>query len=199
MSGFQPSHFARPRTWGVAPGWYQTAPLALSFAITLFLCNGCKSATVPTPAPLATHTSAVPIYPSRPTTPPPPFRVFHHTDTSFTLVTKPNASDDEIVSLIYQLRDAAHTHTFANLKIDQKTVDARKPTVWFHIYRGPKCAAEKYADGPPPCGSSYHAAGDYTFGGGPTNPNWDNGLLIHDEDHEARLWNPDAPYAPSIP
>ncbi|MDQ2926029.1 MAG: hypothetical protein M3R43_10815, partial [Acidobacteriota bacterium] len=95
--------------------------------------------------------------------------------------------------------DAAHTHAFANLKIDQKIVDARKPTVWFHIYRGTKCAAEKYADGPPPCGPSYHAAGDYTFGGGPTNLDWDNGLLIHDEDHETRLWDPDALYAPPTP
>ena len=68
--------------------------------------------------------------------------------------------------------------------------------VWFHIYRGPKCAAEKYAPGPPPCGASYHAAGDYTFGGG-ANHQWDDGVLLHDETHQTELWNPNAPYAPS--
>ncbi len=69
--------------------------------------------------------------------------------------------------------------------------------VWFHIYRGPKCADEKYTDGKLPCGGSYHASGDYTFGGGPTHQ-WDDGALLHHtptgEDHLTELWNPNAPY-----
>jgi hypothetical protein len=166
--------------------------LALTAALALAL-TGCTSQKPATPAPI---TQAQPPATPRPTIAPPPFRVFHTTDTSITLVTKPDATDDEITSLIWQLRDAAHTHTLEKLKIDQKMIDARKPTVWFHIYRGPKCAAEKYADGKPPCGPSYHAAGDYTFGGGPANPQWDSGLLIHDEDHETHLWNSDTPYTP---
>jgi hypothetical protein len=172
----------------------QRKPLAnLALALALTGCTSQKPATL---AP--TTQNQQPTTPPRPTVAPPPFRVFHTTDSSITLVTKPNATDDEITSLIWQLRDAAHAHSLDKLKIDQKMVDARKPSVWFHIYRGPKCAAEKYADGAPPCGPSYHAAGDYTFGGGPANPQWDSGLLIHDEDHETRLWNPDAPYtAPS--
>ena len=28
-SGFQPSHFIAPATWGVTPGWFETGPLAL--------------------------------------------------------------------------------------------------------------------------------------------------------------------------
>ena len=166
--------------------------LAITTALALAL-TGCTK-----PAHAPTTQVAQPATP-RPTTAPPPFRVFHTTDSSITLVTKPNATDDEITSLIWQLRDAAHTHSLDKLKINQKMVDARKPTVWFHIYRGPKCAAEKYADGPPPCGPSYHAAGDYSFGAGPSNPQWDSGLLIHDEDHETHLWNSDAPYTPPNP
>jgi len=130
--------------------------------------------------------------------PPAPFKIFHHADSRFTLVTKDNASDDEIESLIWQLRDAARTRTYDKLKIPQKEVDAGAPTVWFHIYRGTKCAAEKYAAGPPPCGGSYHAAGDYTFDSH-KNPAWDHGILLHGEDHEISLWNPDAPYAASTP
>jgi hypothetical protein len=133
-------------------------------------------------------------YPVRPTTPSVAFRVFHQANGTFTLVTKDTATDDEISAIIWQLRDAAHAHTFDKLKISQKAVDAGAPTVWFHIYRGAKCASEKYADGAPPCGASYHAAGDYTYGGGTTNPRWDKGVLHHGEDNEIPLWNPEAPY-----
>jgi hypothetical protein len=133
------------------------------------------------------------LYPPRPTVPPPAFKVFHHDASSITLVTKDDATDDEIESLIWELRDAAHAHTFDKLKISQKLVDDRDHKIWFHIYRGSKCASEKYASGPPPCGGSYHAAGDYTFGSY-TSPEADNGALLHGEDHETELWDPDAPY-----
>jgi|GEM_PF-390461 len=167
----------------------------LAVAVTLMILPfvGCNSAPTPSTPPKPPVPTAT--YPPRPSIPAPAFKVFHHTDSSITLVTKENASDEEIEALIYQLRDAAHTHGFDKLHIDQKTVDARKPSVWFHIYRGAKCASEKYADGPPPCGASYHAAGDYTFGGGPTNPDWDTGILLHNE-RETPLWNSDAPYTP---
>ena len=122
--------------------------LALSLATTL----GCNSTPAPKPTPAADTTH----YPARPTVPPPPFKLFHQTpDGSFTLVTSPTATDDQVAALIYQLRDAAHTRTFDKLNIPQKSVDARDPMVWFHIYKGPKCAPEKYADGKLPCGASY--------------------------------------------
>jgi hypothetical protein len=167
------------------------SPLAV-LALPLLLL-GCTSK----PPVTATSTHPKPqqaIYPVRPAVPPPAFKVFHHDASSITLVTKENASDEEIESLIWQLRDAAHAHTFDTLKIPQKLVDQRDHKIWFHIYRGTKCASEKYASGPPPCGGSYHAAGDYTFGSY-TSPEADNGALVHDEDHEVPLWDPDAPYA----
>jgi len=156
--------------------------------------TGCHSASAPTPAPSSTTQTTT--YPARPTTPPPSFKLFHQTtDGSFTLVTSPTATDTQIEALIYQLRDAAHTHTFDHLGIPQKVVDVRDPMVWFHIYRGPKCAPEKYTDGKLPCGASYNASGDYTFGGGP-NHQWDDGVILHGEDHQIELWNPNAPYKP---
>ncbi len=156
------------------------------------LALGCKS----TPAPAAATTTTqpqAPLYPARPTIPPPPFKLFHQNPTSITLVTKENVSDEEIEAILWQLRDAAHAHTFDALHIPQKLVDHRDHKIWFHLYRGSKCAAEKYADGPPPCGGSYHAAGDYTFGSY-TNPEQDNGTLLHGDDHETPLWDPDKPY-----
>jgi hypothetical protein len=134
-----------------------------------------------------------PQYPARPTVPPPAFKVFHHDANTITLVTKENATDAEIESLIWELREAAHAHTFDTLKISQKLVDKRDHKIWFHIYRGAKCASEKYASGPPPCGASYHAAGDYTFGSY-TNPELDDGVLLHDENHEVELWDSDKLY-----
>jgi hypothetical protein len=161
------------------------------------LLSGCKSTPPPSPATKPQQTQQVQA-PPRPSVPPPAFKVFHHDDSNFTLVTKDNASDEEIESLIWQLRDAAHARTLDKLKISQKLIDARKPMVWFHIYRGAKCASEKYAEGPPPCGGSYHGAGDYTYGGF-TNHERDAGALLHDENHEVQLWDPDTPYTPSAP
>ena len=131
-------------------------------------------------------------YPARPDVTAPNFKVFHRDASSITLVTKEDATDAEIESVIWELHDAAHAHTFDKLKIDQKWVDARAPIIWFHIYRGSKCASEKYASGKPPCGDSYHAAGDYTLGGY-TNHDRDDGVLLQDEDRQTQLWNADTP------
>jgi hypothetical protein len=66
--------------------------------------------------------------------------------------------------------------------------------VWFHIYRGPKCADEKYTTGKLPCGPSYHAAGDFTYGGF-TDHNHTDGALLHNSNATGdgpatSLWNP---------
>ncbi len=176
---------------------FQTV-LAISFLLTVGpAISGCKSA----PPDVLPHPTHQIIYPARPATAAPAFKIFHHTADTLTLVTKPDATNDEITALLFQLRDAAHARAFDTLHIDQKFVDARKPTVWFHIYRGPRCAAEKYAAGPLPCGASYHAAGDYTLGSY-ANPLWDEAeLLTHtnNTDQETPLWDPAAPYTPPPP
>lgn len=158
-------------------------------ALALSLVLGCNSTPPSTPAPKFAQATT----PPRPTVVPPAFKVFHQTADTLTLVTKETATDEEVEAIIWQLRDAAHSHTFDKLHIDQKFVDTRKPIVWFHIYRGAKCASEKYASGNPPCGGSYHSAGDYTFGDY-KNHDWDNGILRHADDTETPLWNPDIPY-----
>jgi hypothetical protein len=165
-------------------------------SLVLSIALGCNSTPVHTTSTItAAQTSSQ--YPTRPTTPPPTFKLFHQTNDSFTLVTTPTATDAQIEAIVWQLRDAAHTHTFDKLNIPQKVVDARDPMVWFHIYRGPKCAPEKYTDGKLPCGASYNASGDYSFGGG-ANHQWDDGVILHHtaagEDQQTELWNPNAPY-----
>jgi hypothetical protein len=170
-----------------------TARPLIPLVLLPLLLLGCKSAPTPAPAP-ATQTTPAATYPARPTTPPPAFKIFHHANSTFTLTVPEKATDDEISALVWQLRDAARTHSFDRIHIPQKQVDADGTTVWFHIYRGPKCAAEKYASGQPPCGPSYHAAADYTFTP-KTTPLWDQGQLNHG-DTQTDLWNPDAPYTP---
>jgi hypothetical protein len=168
-------------------------PLIPLFLLPLLLL-GCKSTPAPTTTPASDTTPAV-TYPPRPATPPPAFKIFHHANSTFTLTVPESATDDQISALVWQLRDAARTSTFDKIKIPQKEVDADGSTVWFHIYRGAKCAPEKYAPGAPPCGASYHAAGDYTFAPKITPP-WDAGQLNPGGDHPTNLWNPDAPYTP---
>ena len=169
-------------------------PQALVFVAALALAAllplGCKPAPPSQATASVTNPVAAP-YPPRTTVAPPPFKVFHQDGSTFTLVTDEKATDPEVEALLWQLRDAAHTRTFGKLRINQQLVDDRKPIVWFHIYRGSKCAAEKYAPGDPPCGASYHAAGDYTLGGY-KNRDADSGVLLHDENHQIELWNPDA-------
>jgi hypothetical protein len=144
----------------------------------------------PTPRPPPPILPPPPPPPPPPTTPPPPIKLFHQTDNSLTLVTTPDATDDQIAAILYQLHDAARAHTFDTLHLPQKFIDARSPIVWFHIYRGPKCAPEKYAD-KLPCGPSYHAAGDYTLGSY-ANPNRDDAVLLHPGAADTQLWNPDS-------
>ena len=170
------------------------APLIITLPLTVLLIAGCKPAP---PAPKTTDTSAIVYhFPPRPTVPPPAVKLFHQDNDTFTLVTKPDATDDEISAIVWQFRDAARARTFDALHLSQKFVDARKPTVWFHVYRGPKCANEKFTKGNYPCGAKYNGAGDYTLGSY-TNPLWDDGVLHHADGTETKLWDPDAPYIDS--
>jgi hypothetical protein len=157
--------------------------------IAILPLSGCKGSAAPAPPAKQVETYA---YPSRPTTSPPAFKLFHQDNDTFTLVTKDNATDDEIAALLWQFRDAARDRSFDALHLSQKFVDARKPTVWIHVYRGSKCASEKYTKGALPCDASYHGAGDYTLGDY-KNPQWDDGVLRHADGSETQLWNPDAP------
>lgn len=160
-------------------------------AFSLLLC-GCRASAPPSAKPAQPEAYT---YPTRPTVPPPPIKVVHQDNDTYTLTTTANATDAEIAATLWQLRDAAHAHTFAALHLDQKFIDARKPSVWFHVYRGPKCAAEKYITGKYPCGAKYNGAGDYTLGAY-NNPQWDDAVLHHPDGSETHLWNSEAPAKP---
>ncbi|MDR3738966.1 MAG: hypothetical protein P4L40_08090, partial [Terracidiphilus sp.] len=57
-----------------------------SFLLVLLplLFLGCKSAPAPAPTP-STETTSAATYAPRPTTPPAPFKIFHHANSTFTL------------------------------------------------------------------------------------------------------------------
>ena len=167
----------------------------LKLLLPLLLLFGCKSAPAPQSAVITP-----PAFPPRPTVAPPAFKVFHQDNDTYTLVTSPTASDDEIAAILYQLHDASRTHTFNALHLSQSFVDARRPIVWFHVYRGSKCASEKFTKGAYPCGAKYNGAGDYTLGDY-KNPTWDDAVVYSASARpnaranaaEIHLWNPDAP------
>ena len=162
-----------------------TSVLAFSAAFC-----GCSSST-PAPASegaqMQLAAAATPKIATRPSITPPAFTVFHHDASSVTLVTKENATDDEIAAILWQLHDAARSRSFDKLGIPQKLVDARNPMIWFHLYRGPKCASEKYTPGKLPCGAAYHAAGDYTLGGF-HDKDHDTAVVLQDENHQTTLF-----------
>ena len=158
--------------------------------LSLLLLAGCQSK--PAPQLAAEPAATTPAFPPRPTVAPPAFKVFHQDNDTYTLVTTPTASDDQIAAILYQLHDAAQHHGFDALHLSQAFVDARKPIVWFHLYRGPRCASEKFTKGAYPCGASYHGAGDYTLGDY-KNPMWNDAVVIRANGAEAHLWDPDAP------
>jgi hypothetical protein len=161
-------------------------------SLLAMLAGGCKSSQDAAPASQPKIAEPLAVYPVRPTVKPPAFKVFHTHDSIITLVTKQDATDEEIEALLWELRDAAHARTLDALKVSQKMVDERAPLVWFHIYRGMKCAAEKYADGDLPCGNRYNGAGDYTYGGY-ANKELDRGV-IRDGDKETDLWDSEKVY-----
>ena len=172
------------------------------FAASLLLTlSGCHNPAPVAEAGGATAASAQlqePTYPPRPNVIPPAFKVFHQDNDTYTLVTSAGASDDEISALMWQFRDAARSHGFDSLHLSQKFIDARKPTVWFHVYRGAKCASEKYTKGPLPCEAAYYGAGDYTLGDY-KYPAWNMGVLRHANGSETQLWNADTPAAATAP
>ncbi len=191
-SGLQPSASRPGRTWAFAPGWYRARLWrfpAMAVLGGVVAAVGCKSP--PAPVRPAETSAAAFHYPARPTAPPPAFKVFHQDDDTYTLVTRENATDDEISALLWEFRDAAHRHSFDALHLSQKFIDARKPSIWFHVYRGPKCANEKFVKGKYPCGAKYNGAGDYTLGSY-GNPAWDDGVLRHADGTETHLWDSDA-------
>lgn len=178
------------------------ARIVCTLTLPLLVAGGCKSAPPATPAIESPAPAPTVTYPARPTVAPAAFKIFHHGNSSFTLVVNDKADDTQLSALVWQLRDAARTHTFDSIHIAQKQVDADGKTVWFHIYRGSKCAPEKYAPGNPPCGASYHAAADYTLDTHSTPP-WDKGVILHSAPNgdadptPTALWDSDAPYTPA--
>lgn len=167
------------------------ATFATTFTLGIALgLAGCNSAPAPVP-PTKEPVKPVVTYPARPSVAPAAFTVLHfNPDTStFTLIAKEDATDDELIATVWQLRDAARSGSLETLKIKTPAGNDLRTS----IYRGKKCATEKYAPGAPPCGGSYHGAADYTMSKLPGKV-WDKGLLHRADGKDIELWDTDAPY-----
>ena len=172
--------------------------LVLAGAVLALVPAGCKVSQPSAKDNSAGASAEVMKYPPRPSVAPPAVKLFHQDNDTLTLTTKPDATDGEISAILWQFRDAARDRSFDALHLSQNFIDARKPVVWLHVYRGARCASEKYTKGPLPCEASYHGAGDFTFGDY-KNPQWEDGVLRHADDTETRLWDPDVPYMQAHP
>ncbi len=171
--------------------WPAQATGAMVLAITVSLAGCRPSPPAGKPQAASEATAQESRFAPRPSVAAPSFKVFHQDNDTYTLVTREDASDDEIAAVLWELRDAARSRGFDKLHLSQTFIDARKPSVWFHVYRGAKCASEKFTKGKLPCEAAYHGAGDYTLGAY-HDPLWDDAILHHADATETHLWNPDA-------
>jgi hypothetical protein len=146
---------------------------------------GCKQQQ---PAKPVAEATPMPTAPARPMVAAPAFKVFHQDGPSVILVTTENAPDRQIAAIVWALHDAERAHGFAKYGVDQAAIDKRDPNATFNIYRGTKCAKERYAEGAPPCGASYHAAGSYTVGSY-RDRDWDDGELVTADGKMTPLWD----------
>jgi hypothetical protein len=108
---------------------------------------------------------------SRPTVPPPHFRVYRSKLDEFTsVVVPPDTTDEQLRSLLWLFREKVRSHQFKDIGITQPT-----STHWGNkgymsggilVYRGGKCANEDFTDSPVPgpCGTGDHDAAYYQWG-----------------------------------
>lgn len=169
-------------------------PLSILLGVTsLLACNNQPS--VNRSAPVALQNAV-----TGDSTPPvlaPAFNVFHQQATIITLVVSQQTTDLQVESLIWLLRDYAHSRSLDSLKISQELVDRRDPIVWFQIYRGTRCADEHYGKGKLPCGSAEHEAGWYMYGNFASRDG-DAAVVYHgrNETEGEALWQVNTPYSP---
>ena len=103
-------------------------------------------------------------------------------DMPTVLVVTETTTDDQLKSLLWHLRTKIRANAFKDLGIKPTTTLYGIPGYTsgiVDIYRGSKCASEKYTpEGrPDPCGSSIHASANYHWGDG-NDPHADGAYLV---------------------
>ena len=163
----------------------------LGCVISLYGCDGNPSA----PAPSEIGKAAQPSGEDHPIVTAPAFRVVHQAGTIVTLIIPEKTTDDQIVNLLWFLRDRAISSTLDSAGISQRLVDRRDPMVWFQIYRGTKCASENYSKHRP-CGQAEHEAAWFGYGS-VSNRNSNAGEIFHgpNETEPESVWDAGTPYS----
>ena len=125
------------------------------------------------PTPCSFNAYPVSIHlPPRPTAITTALRRLPTTDNSITLVTGSPMppTTRSLPSLVSPRRRVAQTTPSSALHISQQLVDKRDLMIWFHIYRGPKCAAKSTPPANSPAAPATTPPADYTPAASRTRP-----------------------------
>jgi hypothetical protein len=120
-----------------------------------------KQTTAEEPTPVSTA-------PTKPTVPPPNFRIYRSdllVGTS--IVVSTNTTDEQLRSLLWLFREKVRSHRFNDIGITQPTSEQRGKKGYLSgmltIYRGTKCAGELFSSSEP-CGDGDHSVAIYQWG-----------------------------------
>jgi hypothetical protein len=108
---------------------------------------------------------------TRPTFPPPKFRLYRSKlDEGTSVVVSPATTDEQLRSLLWLFREKVRSHRFKDIGINQPTSEQSGKKDYssgiISVYRGDKCAGEDFLDvvGAGPCGQGGHNAAYYQWG-----------------------------------
>jgi hypothetical protein len=136
--------------------------------------------------------------PGRPSTPVPRFHVFRSkVDEGTSVVVSPNATDNQLKSLLWLFREKVRSHHFDDIGITHPTSKQWGKEGYssgiIYVYRGKTCAGENFYDYAGPCvapGTDGHDVAEYQWGllvDGVFNSDADNGAIyVRDKSSEKR-------------
>lgn len=118
---------------------------------------------------------------TRPSIPPPKFRIYKFkTDEPTSIVVPVNTTDEQLKSLLWFFREKVRSHQFKDIGLAQATAKqwGNKGFLsgMLSVYRGEKCANEQYIDTNGPCGYGEHDDALYQWGI-EADPNKDSGSI----------------------
>jgi hypothetical protein len=163
---------ATRKVLGAGPKVWIVAAVVLLLIVAVISFNTSQHPTTqPSSTPTERKTETVAAV-SRPTSPPPPFRVYgSKRDQGTSVVVSPTTTDEQLKSLLWLFREKVRAHRFKDIGITQPTSRQFGKTAYLsgmiEVYRGDKCANEIFTDfagTPAPCGPDEHDSAWYQWG-----------------------------------
>jgi hypothetical protein len=137
-----------------------------SALLVIAITSSDKGQTSPESSAQTNQSVAQPAGPARPATPVPHFKVAHEDyQNPIPLVIAKDATDEQVVSLLWKVRDDVRSHSFTNLGLQPaNSMNRYNTSGMIEVFRGTKCVAETYTEGVWPCGDEEHYDGFYQWG-----------------------------------